>query len=394
MIAPADLLRQALQSLRIHPLRSFLAGLGIVIGVAALMAVVAIGEGNRAVIQDKINELGANVLIIGRYRPAGAREERFIQDRDLLRLQDRCLSVAQVAPQIQHTMRFQYSRETHPIPVIGTTPSYLQVRRLRPLWGRFLMEFDVQEVRNVVVLNETAARRLFRQAIPPEKASLLIEGLEFRCVGIVQDKSTEIGAGVPVAYLPLTTFRKHAPVRELDRAYVALDEGVAIERGMAEVRALLGKIYGPGSAHWVHSALEVVEASRRLVRTATLVIGGVASIALLVGGIGVMNIMLVSVRERTREIGLRKALGAKDKDILRQFLLEGTFLCLSAGLGGIVVGIGVAWLAARMLELPVLYSFLSPLVGIAFSTTVGLVFTYYPARQAARVEPIVALRSE
>ncbi len=389
-----DLFSSAFATLRLNPVRTALTLLGILIGITAVVTVVAIGQGNQAAIEAKIQQLGANLIILSPGLRSAQSGMMFLKEHDLEGLRRSATLIDTLAPQVMGQFQIHQGRQSLALPCIGTNGDYRHTLKLRLLTGRFLSELDVEQRANVIVLNETAARKLFPRAWPEPGATVTLSGVRFTLIGIVGDHWFSGGNGFPQAYMPLTTLRKYTPMGDIQQAFLQIKSAAPVETGIEEVSAYLRERYPGMGGDWVHRMTEFLETSQELSRLATLVMAGVAGVSLLVGGIGIMNVLLVGVRERVREIGLRKAIGATNRHIMMQFLLEGVLICLAGGVLGVILGIGAAFLAGNILQLPVRISEWALLIGTGFACAVGLIFSYYPASQAARLDPISALRTE
>lgn len=389
----------ALENIAINPLRAFLTTAGIIIGIAAVIVVVAIGEGNREVIQAKIREMGANLLEIRNYNSGagnenGAVRTQFIDEKDISDIISRLPSIEAIAPVIGIQRSVCYESKAVQVDCLGTYPDYQRVMNLKLKKGRFLTPFDEREERRVCVLNETAVGRLLVGRSSLVDKYIQIEGVRYRIVGVARDKDAIYNGIRPMVYLPFSTLRREVPFISIQNAYFTARETGNVEALARQVRMLLYQRYGAVSQDWVYSMSEILESEKRMSTQTTLVILGVACISLLVGGIGIMNMMLVTVRERTSEIGIRKALGATSAAILAQFIAEGTILCVIGGLMGVLAGIIIANTAATMLQMPVRISWIAAAVGLIFSSAVGMLSSLYPAYKAAGLLPVEALRYE
>lgn len=395
-----QLLGQVFDQIRLHPLRSFLAVFGTMNGIMAVVMAVAIGQGSRMEIKRHFDELGANLLMVSSYASSGAPKAipKIIKytHKDVIRLKNSCLSVEEVAPFMEGDLEAQYRRRPLlRLRVIGTDTRYLKVRNLTMREGRFLSPLDLQLNRHVVVLNESAARLLIDSRYSRDDFKLFVGGTAVSVVGIVQDKTTE-GFGQPVAYLPTTLYRRLIDVdfQNLMSIYVLVKESFTVEQAMEEVKLFLKGVHGPEAMESVESMTDFLVAFKEINRKAIWSLTAIASIILLSGGIGISNLLLASVRERTQEIGIRKAVGAKDRAILFQFVTEGVILSLLGGVLGVFLGIGVLPALLPALQLPVVIPYSAVVIGVIFSVVVGILSSYYPARTAAKLHPIEALRYE
>ncbi len=390
-----ELLRLALSRLRTSRLRAALTMLGVVIGVASVVALVGVGQGTTSNITSRLASLGTNLLTIS---PTGSSSAQplTLDDAEAVAKID---GVAAVAPEIQTSATVIVGTKTATTSLIGTSADYAQVRAYDVWQGSFLTDATVESGLRVAVLGATTASDLGLDATSIG-STVSIEGLPFRVIGILQPKGGSGFANPDDQVL--------VPIAAIHKYFVAGDDvrtiGVSVVSGdrMTEVTdsitALLRdrhELAATDNADFsVFNQTQLLDAASSISATLTLLLGGIASISLIVGGIGIMNIMLVSVRERTREIGIRKAVGARGRDILAQFLIEALTLSLLGGLIGIVVGLGVSALIGQLAGWGFQFNLSTVVAAVLFSLAVGVVFGVWPARQAARLDPINALRYE
>jgi len=391
----------ALEGLRLHPLRSALSILGMIIGVASLVATLAIGAGARQSATQGIRELGANLIFI---RPGKARmgyawlgNVKTLKSADAGALQD-IPGVSASVPEVFARTQVKYQNKNTDSRVFGVTPAYLDLLRYRLASGTRFTESDVHAARRVALLGAKAAEALF-QGEDPVGQFIKMKRKNFRVLGVLEPRGAR--AGLMEAddriIIPVTTYQKRLFGGELVRSLlVQIDEARNVDSSVSEISRRLRRRHRirPDDADDFHIALqtEVIQTMALVSRTFTLLQGGVAFITLLVGGVGIMNIMLVSVTERTGEIGLRRALGATKNDIRKQFLIESVVVSLSGGILGLFIGIGVGWGMARLADWQALFSVSSFLIPLAFSVATGLFFGLYPALKASGLDPTEALR--
>ena len=393
-------LRGAWRSLTANKLRASLTMLGIVIGIAAVIAVVTIGLGGKAAIQQEMEKTGVNLFVL---YPKTVQQDAHsggggltLQDVDSLR---RSLPELQyLLPASVEYADVQMNEKRQSAVVVGTTPDFAQLRRRDVGQGRFFSAEDLAAERRVTVIDQDLATDLFGAGNPVGQ-QVMIRNVACRVVGVLtKDKSAfaqfDVGPHNLYAYVPWSTWSNLFRSRRVDQLEGATLRGTDLNLTIESAKRLLNLRHGTVDKYEAFNVQQLVQAADKITRILTMIIGVVAGISLLVGGIGIMNIMLVSVTERTREIGLRKAVGAKEKDILLQFLLEAILLALAGGLIGIALGTGSAVLAAHLLNWPPLISLWAVVMAAGFSVTVGLFFGFYPARQAAKLEPITALHYE
>ena len=395
----------ALSSLRANKLRSLLTMLGIVIGVGAVISVIALGNGAESAVKDRIARLGTTTLQINPQRVMqggiGTTQIAKLTMDDVKAIEERALNVAAVTPQQDRNLQVVWGNRNINVQVTGTTPNFLEVRGFQMAVGRMFNIAEGRGRRNVVVFGSEAAKN-FDVADPRvllgEKVR--IAGRQFEVIGVMAEKgATGFGDGDNQVLVPFEVGR--FGLFGTDRindiwARAAYEDSVTV--AMGEIQAALRRSHkiAPGRPDdfRVQNQSDVLETLGEATRTFSVLLAGIAAVSLLVGGIGIMNIMLVSVTERTREIGVRKALGATRRTILIQFIIEAVVLCLVGGLIGIVVGIGGATLMQQSFGWNASVNWAAIAMSFAFSAAVGLVFGVWPARRAARLDPIVALRYE
>jgi len=391
----------ALWNIVANPLRSFLTTIGIVVGIAAVIVVIAIGEGNREVIQNKIKMMGANLLAITLQNSEFddgkilAGMPTFVDLKAIATLEKKIPAIEAISPVLRINSRFKYQSKSIKFFINGTYSSYQIVRNLEVLSGRYFSVFEEKYKKRVCVLSKSAAKRLSANGQNILNQNIVIDGRRYKVIGIVNDlPPLQNNAKPEQAYIPYTVMKKEWPYLFLDTVYLTIDKDYAVEKSIGEVESVLRQIYGETSKNWVKGMTDLLKGEKAIIMQTTLIITGVASLSLFVGGIGIMNIMLVTVKERTREIGIRKAIGATDTSILHQFLLEGVMLCILGGLAGTVLGIACAQVVAELMEIPVKISWSAIIVALIFSSGVGLFFSLYPAAYASRLSPVEALRYE
>jgi putative ABC transport system permease protein len=402
----------AWRAVRANLLRSTLTMLGIIIGVAALIAMVAIGGGARSQIDEQIRSLGANLLMIqpGSSNQGGVRlgagSRQSLTEEDAAAIASEVPGVVVAAPTISGAAQIVYGNANWSTLAGGITPAYLVARDWQVASGRSFTLEEVDTAAKVVLLGGTTADTLF-EGKDPLGQIVRIANVPFTIVGVLSKKGQSAGNGRDqddVALLPLST----AKLRVLGNSKISRDavdflmvkvvSDDAIAPAQEQIRSLLRQRHrlSPDAADdfQIRKPSETMEARAAATRSFTFLLAAIASVSLVVGGISIMNIMLVSVTERTREIGLRQALGARRRDVRNQFLIEATMLCLLGGLAGVVSGILVAMGIAEVAGWPILVSTGSVVLAFVFSGAVGVFFGFYPAHKASRLDPIEALRFE
>ena len=387
--------RVALEALRSNPLRSALTMLGVVIGVAAVVILVALGSGAKQEVQTQVEGLGSNIIIVvpGKFEfgSAPSVSRLTLDDVDVLGrvVGDR----DRVAVTVQSGETVSVGRQEQFATVNGVNESVPRVFD-RPLGrGEYVTSSDVDTRRRVAVLGHSVAKRLFRD-VDPLGRQVTIAGVRFRVIGVFEEVGATFGVDRDVeVHIPVTAAQRLFGVDRIDALAVKAPTAESVEKIQGQlVRALEDRYEGEEFSAVTQT--QILGTIGRILGLLTLVLAAIAAISLLVGGVGVSNIMLVSVRERTREIGLRKALGARQRDILLQFLIEAVLLCVVGGLLGIGLGVGTSLLVGALTPLPAAIAWWSPAVAFAVSAAVGIFFGVAPARRAGRLDPVVALRSE
>ena len=392
-----ELLRLALSRLRTSRLRAALTMLGVIIGVASVVALVGVGQGTTTDITNRLAGLGTNLLTISPTGGSGSSSTTLTLD-DSAAIGE-LASVAGVAPELSTNATVVAGDESTTTTILGTTSAYPTVRAYDVWQGSFLTDLSVAQDLRVAVLGATVATDLGLEAADLG-TEITIAGLPFRVIGILQAKG---GTGFQdpddQVMVPVGTVQRYFvggdSVRSIGVSVAQADE---MDATSAEITALLTERHDLSTTDTadfnVFNQTQLLDAASSISGTLTLLLGGIASISLVVGGIGIMNIMLVSVRERTREIGIRKAIGARGRDILLQFLVEALTLSLLGGLIGIAVGLAASALIGQLAGWGFAFNPATVAVAVLFSLVVGVVFGVWPARQAARLDPISALRYE
>ena len=395
----------ALAAIRANKLRSFLTMLGIIIGVGAVITMVALGSGAQKAVQDNIQSLGSNLLTVmpgqafNRGVASDQRVSLTIDDADSIRANAR--RIVAVVPELSRNLQVKYGNRNSNISITGTVPDYFPVRNFTVTAGRAFTLGDNEARRRYAVVG-AGVPELFGVNGPAMVGQQVeIRGIAFTVIGLLAAKGAQGSFMNPdeQVFIPLLTarYRVHGSdrVRSINiKVADAKDMNVA----MIEIERVLRRTHNirPGAENnfMIRNQADIIETVQQTTQTFTMLLAGIAAVSLLVGGIGIMNIMLVSVTERTREIGVRKALGATRGAILFQFLVEALVLCLVGGALGVAIGGGGAMLLAKIFKWNTLVSPTAVVLALAFSFGVGLFFGIWPARRAAAMDPIVALRYE
>ena len=398
--------RIALRALARNKLRAFLTMLGIIIGVGAVIAMVAIGEGAKATIRAQIASLGTNVLVIlpGSANQGGVRfgsgAVRTLVDADAKAIARELPAVAFTSPLVRRQEQVIAGNLNWATLVQGVAPEVQQIRDWDLADGRFLHEGDVDSAAKVAVIGETVARQLFGNDTPTD-AVIRIRNIPFRIVGVLSRKgqSSQGADQDDTVMIPYTTMQKRLMrITWVQTILVKAVSAERVEEAEEQITTLLRQRHRIGPERDddfnVRNLSDIAEAASTTARVMGILLGSVASISLLVGGIGIMNIMLVSVTERTREIGIRMAVGARSRDIMLQFLVEAVVMAATGGLIGILLGIGSSELLQKWAQWPTLIDPGIVAIAFLFSGAVGVFFGFYPAQKAANLDPIDALRYE
>ncbi len=416
------MLHMAIRGVMMHKLRSLLTVLGLVFGVASVIVMLAVAEGASQQAQRQIAALGVNNIIIRSVKPIANEQEinyrSFMQSfgltyDDLRRIKETLPSVVDVTPLREFPQEARYGAETLNARLVGVYPSYFATNKLNIARGRFLEQADLDNRSNVCVVGEEIATQIFRGASPLGK-SILIGGQHFfRIVGVLAYKTPSAGVGSSLSaqdlnldiVIPLTTDRSRIgdviekreqgsfsrQRLELSQITVEVVDRFQVKSTAAALEGLIAKFH-TNKDYALTVPLDLLEQAQATQRIFNFVLGATAAISLLVGGIGIMNIMLATVSERTREIGIRRALGAKQSDIILQFLIETASLSLFGTLLGVFIGLATPQVVGYFAGMETLITPWSVVIAASVSLAVGIVFGIYPARHAARLDPIEALR--
>lgn len=405
-----ELILIAWQSIVANRLRSTLTVLGIIIGIGAVIALLAIGQGAKEDTQKQIRALGTNIVFVRAGAAAtghvslGMGSAATLTWEDAKAIQETCPAVDYVAPGIMSQQQVQFGSQNTNTTITATTSEYPEVRNFFTEEGRFITKEDLDHNRRICILGRTVVENLFDEVNPLGK-SVLIKGELFNVVGVMERKGvTQFMDMDDQIFIPLTTGfhrltgMKSVTGRSVNWVVVRArtdDEVLPAQFQITNLLRLRHRIKPPfGDDFILRTQKEFLQTAESVTEIFTVLLGSTAGISLLVGGIGVMNIMLVSVTERTREIGIRKALGARPSDILWQFVIEATVLTLSGGIAGILLGIGASYAVSYFAKWTTVVTPISVILSFAVSIIVGLFFGIYPARRASKLDPVAALRSE
>jgi putative ABC transport system permease protein len=404
-------LKVALVALRTNKLRSALTMLGIIIGVGAVIAMVGVGAGAQARVEDQIKSLGSNLIIVlsGNVTAGGARmgagSQPTISEDDAYALQREVSTIEAAAPQLRGSGQVVYGNSNWATAILGTSPEYFVARNWVTVSGRAIEPADVESAAKVVVLGQTVARSLFGEAEPVGE-TIRIRRVPHMIVGVLERKGQSmVGQDQDdVVLIPISTARKRVlggqqvKSRSVHSITVKVHDGQSVALAEEEIRDLLRQRHrlqpNQEDDFFLRNLAEVLAAQEASSRVLAMLLAAIASVSLVVGGIGIMNIMLVSVTERTREIGLRMAVGARGRDILLQFLVEAVTLALIGGLVGVALGVGASFAVGHFAGWRTEMNAAAIVLAVSFAGAIGVFFGFYPARMAAQLAPIDALRHE
>ena len=402
--------RIAFRALRRNKMRSFLTTLGMVIGVSAVIAMVAIGDGAKARVEQAFASMGSNMLVVlpgstsGGGAMGGFGTMPTLTWDDLRAIQTEVPTVRFAAPQLRSSAQVLSEDQNWTTSAYGTTPDFFQIRSWGVARGEAFTESDVDGGTKVALLGQTVVDKLFGPSANPVGQVIRVKNVPFTVVGVLERKGqSQFGQDVDDAlFVPVSTFQQkiQGGLKNLvaGSIVVSATSESATTRAESQIRALLRDRHrlepGMDDDFSIRNLAELASARQEGTRTLTTLLAAIAAVSLLVGGIGIMNIMLVSVTERTREIGIRMAVGAKARDIRLQFLAEALTLAVVGGLLGVGLGLGAAWRLAESFGWPVLFRADIVAIAVGFSGLVGIGFGLWPAEKAARLDPIQALRFE
>ncbi|MBP9669631.1 MAG: ABC transporter permease [Candidatus Pacebacteria bacterium] len=403
-----DIAKESFGALTVNKTRSLLTMLGIVIGIGSVIGMVALGQGAQSTIQANIQSIGSNLLIVrpGSQQGPGSPLRGGVGSATTLTLDDaeaikeQVQGITGVAPEVSSRQQVTARGTNTNTSITGITEAYGAVRNIAVAEGVFISSQHLSRAAKVAILGPTVRTDLFGEGVDVLGQKVRINKTDYTVIGVTVAKGGGgFGSSDDAIYIPLTTAQRYLTgndkVSVINVAAEDADTMSAIQTEITTVLLDTHRISDPAAADFsVFNQADIVATASSITQTFTILLGAVAGISLIVGGIGIMNMMLTSVTERTREIGLRKAIGARNRDISRQFLLEAVMLTLVGGILGILLGWGIALLANKLANIAASVSLFSIFLAVSVSTIIGIVFGYYPARKAAHLNPIDALRYE
>ena len=405
----SEIIKESLTTLRVNKLRTILAVLGIVIGIGSVIALVSLGQASQKSVTNQIESLGSNLLTVspgftqsGGVRGAsGGGTTLTYEDAKAILESSSVTSVSKVSPELSKRSQVVTGKNNTNTQVYGVTPTYSEVKKVEVTQGAFIAQKDLDSLSKVAVLGPQVVEDLFgdsSQSVVGQ--SIRIEGQSFRIIGVTKEKGgTGFNNQDDMIFVPLTTAMKvlygQNYLSSISIEAKSQDLMVSAQDQVGYLLLARHKLSDPTKADFrIMSQSDILSTASSITGTFTSLLSGIAAISLLVGGIGIMNIMLVTVTERTREVGLRKALGAKKKTIVKQFLVEASLLTFMGGVLGMILGTVISYILSKVMGLPFTISAQSVLLAIIVSGAIGIVFGWYPAKKASDLEPIEALRYE
>ncbi|PIR91584.1 multidrug ABC transporter substrate-binding protein [bacterium (Candidatus Gribaldobacteria) CG_4_10_14_0_2_um_filter_41_16] len=404
----ADIFRETFSALLSNKARSGLTILGIVIGIGSVIAMISVGQGSTASIQSSIQSLGSNLLMVspsfqrgvGMQVSAGRGSARTLKQEDVDAIQKEIMLIKAIAPELSSRYQIIAKGTNTNTSVLGTTPNYPEVRNVQIESGSFVSEQNVRSLSKVAVLGPTTRDDLFGEGVNPIGQTIHINKVDFKVIGVTKEKG---GSGMSnqddMIFVPLSTAQRFlAGSSYLSTIYIEIVDQESMTTAQEQITSLLlsrHNISNPELADFsVINQADIVASVSSISSTLTILLAAIAGISLIVGGIGIMNMMLTTVTERTREIGLRKAIGAKKKDISLQFLIESIMLTFIGGIVGIFLGWILSYAVAYFGSMTTEVTSWSIFLAVGVSACIGIIFGFYPARRAAGLNPIEALRYE
>jgi len=403
----AEVFEESILVLKTNKMRTGLSALGIIIGIGSVITLMTLGQASQESVKQRIQSLGSNLLIV---RP-GSQQEGFLRggsttstltysDAEKILASERITTIDSIATEYSSRAQVSYERNNSNIQVSGIAGDYFSLRNIELSVGSEITEQNNTNLEKVVILGPTVVTDLFGENVNPLGQFIRIKGVAFKVIGVTKSKgSSGMGSSDEIAYVPLFTAQKALfGVSYVSNIYVGAKNEEIMSEALSQVGYFLLELHkkdAPSDADFsISSQEDLLETVTSVTQTFTTLLTGIAAISLIVGGIGIMNIMLVTVTERTSEIGLKKALGAKRKLIVTQFLVESVILSISGGIIGVIIGVGASIAITKVMSLPTILAVNSIILSVAVSCLVGILFGWYPAQKASKLQPIEALRYE
>lgn len=403
----ANLLKIAISALLRNKVRAVLTMLGVIIGVASVIAMLAIGQGSKKSIQDQVSSMGTNMVFVmpGSQQRGGIQlgntNTQSLTLKNLDAIRAGCSVLSKISPEVRGSGQAVYGNQNTPTSIYGTNLEYLDIKKLAVASGRMFTEAEIKSVAKVCVLGKTVVKNLFGENADPVGYMIRFKNIPFLVIGVLTSKGQNtFGQDQDdLIIAPYTTIQKRVlAITYINGIYCSTIDENQSTQAASEIEQILRKEHNlkekQENDFQVRSQEELVSTFSSISNILTILLGAIAGISLLVGGIGIMNIMYVSVTERTREIGLRMSLGGRGRDILMQFLTESLLISVIGGIIGILLGIGASQLIKSLLSWPVVVMPTSVIVSFLVCTIIGIFFGWYPAKKAANLDPIDALRYE
>lgn len=387
----SKLIKSSMYSVWNNKMRSFLTMLGIIIGISSVIILVGMGEGTKKTVTEQIEKLGTNLITVNLM----GRRNSSLTDEELEELKTKP-GVKEIAPSLSSSANIKAGTESTTTTLEASTPNYAAIRKLSLSSGRFITQRDIDNRYNVLVIGPETAENLFGTTNNVVGQKMYVNGIEFSIVGMLQSEGTSSqGSSDDRIILPISTAQRLLKTSSITTFYIEAESKDKVEEAMAYLTLFMNKKFDNNTQSYrVMNQTTLLETANSTTESMTTMLSGIAAISLVVGGIGIMNIMLVSVIERTREIGIRKAIGAKRHTILSQFLIEASTISSLGGIIGVLIGYLGAYLGPKYFGTTIVISGNIVIAAFAFSVLVGVVFGIYPANKASKLNPIDALRFE